>query len=83
MAAPLQFNPAGFGIDSQRQLVIFKRYGHHPDGNFHQFMAVLNFAAYNHWINVNFSDNGPWLDLLSGWTPEIHDYRLAFEFGAH
>ena len=77
-----QFNTAGFGVDTDRNLVIFKRYGHLPSGEFHQFMVVLNFAEYNQWITVNFSDNGPWIDILSGWTPHIHDYRLEFEIGA-
>ncbi len=78
-----RFNPAGFGVDTDRNMVIFKRYGHLPNGEFHQFMVVLNFADHNQWITVNFSDNGSWLDLLSGWTPYIHDYRLEFEIGAH
>jgi 1,4-alpha-glucan branching enzyme len=78
-----RFNPAGFGIDCARQLVIFKRYGHLADGTFHQFMVVLNFAGHNQWLTVNFSDNGPWRDLLSGWEPHIHNYRLEFEIGAH
>ena len=76
-----QFNRAGFGVDTDRNLVIFKRYGHLPDGRFHQFIVVLNFAGYNQQITVNFSDNGPWHDLISGWKPHIHDYRLEFEIG--
>jgi hypothetical protein len=77
-----QFNPAGFGVDTDRNLAIFKRYGHLPSGEFHQFMVVLNFADYDQRVTVNFSDNGPWIDLLSGWTPHIHDHRLEFEIGA-
>jgi hypothetical protein len=78
-----QFNPAGFGVDTGRKLMIFKRYGHVSSGEYHQAMIVLNFAAYRQWISVNFSDNGPWTDLLSGWTPNIQDYRLNFEIGSH
>ena len=77
------FNNAGFGVDTHRNLMIYKRYGHLPSGEFHQFMVVLNFADYNQWVTVNFSDNGPWTDLLSGWTPHIHDYRLDFEIGSN
>ncbi len=78
-----RFNPAGFGVDTDRNLVIFKRYGHLPDGAFHQFIVVLNFAGYNQRVTVNFSDNGPWQDLISGWKPHIHDYRLEFEIGGN
>lgn len=78
-----QFNPAGFGVDTGRKLMIFKRYGHVSSGEYHQAMIVLNFAAYNQWVSVGFSDNGPWTDLLSGWTPNIQDYRLNFEIGSN
>lgn len=78
-----QFNPAGFGVDTHRNLMIFKRYGHLSTGAFHQFMVVLNFAEYNQQVVVNFSDNGPWTDLLSGWTPHIHNYQLEFEIGSN
>ena len=78
-----RFNPAGFGVDTERSPVIFKRYGHLPGGEFHQFMVVLNFAEHTQRVTVNFSDNGPWLDLLSGWMPHIHDYRLDFEIGSN
>ena len=45
-----------------------------PRGDYHQAMIVLNFAAYHQCVTVSFSDNGPWTDLLSGWTPIIQDY---------
>ena len=77
------FNPAGFGVDTHRNLMIFKRYGHLPTGEFHQFMVALNFAQYNQRVTVNFADNGPWTDLLSGWTPHIDNFRLDFEIGAN
>jgi pullulanase/glycogen debranching enzyme len=78
-----RFNPAGFGVDTDRNLVIFKRYGHLSTGEFHQFIIVLNFSEYNQWVTVNFSDNREWTDLLSGWTPYINNFRLDFEIGCN
>jgi 1,4-alpha-glucan branching enzyme len=78
-----QFNPAGFGVDSHRNLMIFKRYGHASNGEFHQFMVVINFANGNQRVTVNFSDNGLWTDLISGWTPSISNYQLEFEIGSN
>ncbi len=77
------FNDAGFGVDTHRNLVIFKRYGHLSTGEFHQFIIVLNFSEYNQRITVNFSDNGLWTDLLSGWAPHIQNYQLEFEIGSN
>jgi hypothetical protein len=45
---------------------------------------VLNFSAYDQQLDVPFSDNGTWHELLEGWDATIANWRLVnHRVGSH
>jgi glycosidase len=73
----------GFGIDEQRQIVVYHRWGNGADGRLEKFYVVLNFAQEPRDVEVQFPDDGPWTDLLSGWSPTAQNGRLRFIAGSN
>jgi 1,4-alpha-glucan branching enzyme len=71
-----QFNPAGYGIDVARQLVIYHRWGATDDGRLQRFMIVLNFSPNNQTVDVPFTENGVWTDLLNDQQVNVEGNRL-------
>ncbi len=78
-----RFNPEGFGIDTEKQIAIYHRWGNDADGKLQRFIIVLNFSATEQDVNVPFSANGEWEDVISGWRPYVQNHRLNFQVGAH
>jgi 1,4-alpha-glucan branching enzyme len=72
-----QFNPAGYGIDVDKQVVILHRWGNTADGHLERFIVVLNFSAQAQTVDIPFSDNGTWQDLLNDQTATVNDFRLT------
>jgi hypothetical protein len=71
-----RFNAQGYGVDTARGLVIYHRWGHDDQGQIERFIIVLNFSPATQWVDIPFSDNGEWEDLISGWQVFPHDYWL-------
>lgn len=72
-----QFNSEGYGIDVGKQVVIYHRWGNTPGGHLERFIIALNFSGFTQWVNVPFSTNGTWIDLLNNNTPyNIDGYSL-------
>ncbi|GAC1556267.1 MAG: hypothetical protein NVS2B2_12210 [Ktedonobacteraceae bacterium] len=42
------FSPDGYGIDEQRQVIIYHRWGDAEDGRLERFIVVLNFSDMTH-----------------------------------
>lgn len=59
------FNSEGYGIDTSKKLVIYRRWGNDENGNEQQFVIVLNFSDNDQFVHVPFPQNGEWTDLLS------------------
>jgi 1,4-alpha-glucan branching enzyme len=82
-----RFNPEGFGVDTEKQVVIFHRWGNDDSGKLQRFVIVLNFSDQSHRVTVHFPKNGTWTDLLSGfngsWKVDITDNKLDFEIGSN
>ncbi len=84
-----QFNPEEYGMDTNRQLVIYHRWGNTKDNVLQRFMIVLNFSDHAQDLCVPFPSNGTWTDLLSNldgaglWKPQVHDYQLCFQVGSN
>jgi pullulanase/glycogen debranching enzyme len=82
-----RFNQAGFGVDTQKQVVIFHRWGHDQQGNLQRFIIVLNFSDSDQPVSVHFPENGEWTDLLSGlegsWRPIVNDYKFDMVVGSN
>ena len=71
-----QFNPAGYGIDVQKQVVIYRRWGT-QNGQPEQFVVVLNFSPDNQVVDVPFPASGVWTDLLNdGIKPTVGEGPL-------
>ncbi len=81
------FNPAGFGVDTTRQVVLYHRWGQSASGRLQRFYVVLNFSAQTQPVTVPFPENGPWTDLLANfdgsWTPIVTNYRLDLQVGSN
>jgi pullulanase len=71
------FDDDGFGVSEQRGLAVFHRWGPDGEGRIEKFIIVLNFSAYDQQLDVPFSDNGTWHELLEGWDATIATWRLV------
>ncbi|HJV34648.1 alpha-amylase family glycosyl hydrolase [Geomonas sp.] len=82
-----QFNPAGYGVDTGRQLAIYQRWGDDGNGRQQHFVVVLNFSDRDQTVNVPFPEDGVWTDLLSGyqgsWKPTVTGGWLSYTVGSH
>jgi hypothetical protein len=64
-------------MDVNRQILIFHRWGNAADGRLERFIIVLNFSPQTQTVDVPFSANGTWQDLLNDRTYEVNDFRLT------
>ena len=70
-------SPDGYGVDEQRQIAIYHRWGETADGQVERFMVVLNFSSTTQLVDVPVPTNGQWIDLLNGNTAlAVTNYRL-------
>ena len=60
------FSPDGYGINESLQIAIYQRWGNDDGGNLERFIVVLNFGDDTQYVNIPFSVNGNWTDLLNG-----------------
>lgn len=60
-----RFNLEGVGVDTERQLLIYRRYHTDNHGRLQHAVVALNFSSTSHWNNVTFPEDGQWVDLLS------------------
>lgn len=78
------FDSQGYGINELKDVAIFHRWGIDDRGALELFMVVLNFSAFDQWVDIPFPDNGPWQDLLNGGGSQVNDYWLRNErLGSH
>ncbi|MDX2505901.1 MAG: DUF3459 domain-containing protein [Gammaproteobacteria bacterium] len=71
------FNDQGYGVDESRDIVIYHRWGTTEEGQLERFIIVLNFSDYDQHVNVPFSSNGVWQDLLNAGEYFVDNYHLA------
>ncbi len=71
------FNQYGYGVNGEKQIVIFHRWGNTDDGQLERFMVVINFSNQDQVVDIPFADNGVWHDLLNDHDDQVNDYRLA------
>ncbi len=72
-----QFNADGYGVEADKQVLIFHRWGNAEDGRLERFIIVLNFSAQAQTVDVPFSANGAWQDLLNDRTVTVNDFHLT------
>jgi hypothetical protein len=78
-----QFNPEGYGMDTSRQVAIYRRWGNDSGGREQQFIIVLNFSDSEQEVDIPFPSDKEWTELLSNyngswnvWVPEYKRLRL-------
>jgi pullulanase len=74
-----RFDAEGYGVDTERQIIIFHRWGTGKDGGSERFMSVLNCSSNNHFVDIPFPLNGTWTDLLTGESFPVTDFRLKLQ----
>lgn len=58
-------SPDGYGIDEERQLAIYHRWGSDNAGGVERFIIALNFTDATQFADIPFPLNGTWTDLLN------------------
>ncbi len=78
------FNSEGYGVDVDKQVVIYHRWGPAGDGKQERFIIALNFSGSDQHVAVPFPANGAWQDLLNGGQVQVNNYRLDnFQLGSN
>jgi pullulanase len=73
------FNDLGYGVNQEKDVAIFHRWGNDAQGRLERFIIVLNCSEYEQVVDVPFPDSGRWEDLLNGGTIQANDYWLCGE----
>ena len=76
-----RFNLEGVGVDTVRQLIVFRRYHVDIHGSLKHAVICLNFSAQSQWLELTFPENGEWVNLLAEpeWTIDVHNRRYGLE----
>ncbi len=72
----IHFNAEGYGVNVDKDVVIYHRWGAADDGRLERFIIVLNFSDFDQFVDIPFSVNGDWEDRLNGDSINIRDFRL-------
>lgn len=77
------FSPEGYGIDVDKQVVIYHRWGDGADGVLERFIVVLNFSGATQFVDIPFPTNGEWTDLINGDAKfQVGNFRMR-NFGVN
>ena len=64
---PYPFNhPDGYGAFPDQDVVVYHRWGQAEGGGFERFIIVVNYSDFDQRIDIPFSTNGRWEDVLNG-----------------
>ena len=73
-----RFNDEGYGVDEERGIAIFHRW----EGS-ERFIIALNFSDAAQEVDVPFSVDGEWRDLLNGGSIDVHGFHQRMELTSH
>jgi 1,4-alpha-glucan branching enzyme len=71
------FNAEGYGVDVRKSVVIYHRWGPGDEGKLERFIVVLNFSDQEQLVDIPFSSEGTWQDLLNERSDFVTGFRLA------
>jgi 1,4-alpha-glucan branching enzyme len=71
-----EFNSEGYGVDVDKQIVIYHRWGDGNNGGLDKFIIVLNFSEQAQYVDIPFSHNGTWQDILNNSSEVVTNFRL-------
>ncbi|MEM9721949.1 MAG: alpha-amylase family glycosyl hydrolase [Bacteroidota bacterium] len=69
-------HPDGYGIYPDLGVSIYHRWGLDEVGNTERFIIALNYSDTDHFLDIPFSTNGNWIDLLNQESVRVEAYRL-------
>jgi pullulanase len=73
----VNLNRNGYGVDSERRLVIYHRWGPASDATrTERIVVALNFSDQDQMADIPFPANGEWTDLLSTTRVTVTGWRL-------
>jgi pullulanase len=70
------FDAQGYGVDIDKDVVIYHRWGTAEDGRLERFIIILNFSDFDQYVDIPFSVNGVWEDRLNGDSIDVHNFHL-------
>ena len=70
------FNDQGYGLDTDKDVVIYHRWAEKPGGGLQRFIVVLNCSAYDQWVDIPFSADGVWHDALNDRSDQVTGFWL-------
>lgn len=80
----VRFDVEGYGVDEERDVAIYHRWGQDEDGRLERFMIVLNFSAFDQTMDIPFPVDGTWEDLLNGGNADVQGFWLRDQvLGSH
>lgn len=80
-----RFNPEGLGIDTERQLLVYRRFFDDEQGHRRWAVVALNFSPASHRLELTFPENGAWTNLLDepAWSIMVGDHRYSLDIPSH
>jgi 1,4-alpha-glucan branching enzyme len=63
-----------YGADVEAGTVVYHRWGNNTEGKLDRYIIVLNFSMFARSLNLPFSENGRWENLLDGNTINVRNY---------
>lgn len=72
-----RFDNNGFGVDTQRSLVVYHRWGPGTDGVGELFYVVLNFGDAPQTVTLEVAQDGVWQDVLAGGSVTVVGNKVS------
>lgn len=73
---PQENHPDGYGIYPALGVVIYHRWGASETGELERFIIAINYSDSDQFLDIPFSTNGTWTDLLNDETVTVESHRL-------
>jgi 1,4-alpha-glucan branching enzyme len=71
---PARNHPDGYGAFLDKDVVVYHRYG-----SSERFIIIINYSDFDQRVDIPFSANGMWQDLLNDNTVHVNHYRLYYQ----
>lgn len=81
---PFPESENGYGLLENNQIVVFHRYGISNEAKEEYFIIAINYSGNRLNIDIPFSKNGIWTDLLNDERVEVNEYQLTrYQINSH
>jgi glycosidase len=71
-------HPDGYGVFADRGIAIYHRWGENETGALERFIVVVNFSDFDQFVDIPFSVDGEWVDLLNDEAATVSGFRLRW-----